>query len=291
MADEAISAFSDGAPLQAADEFVIERAGANNKISGAEILLPGNLSAWSAQKAATPGTDDADFSEGTSLPAGWTLVSTGSLANARLSHPMDTSPSNPTYNVNQDVPGALVQQMSAGGKSMFYRTFAPASGARWLAITKVTFLNAISTDDRVHFGVSKTVTPSTSTDEPDDSIWIEFRYNAANNAGGNHLTYADYFKNGGSLNGRENEQNTGYMPRSLLMYIRGDTSNHIHLGVGIEGSFFEFKDYSGGNINGNVGYLWLGTQDNNSGPAVITVTHFIRTSLTDCNPFLLAGGG
>lgn len=240
----------------------------------------------------TADSHNAEFDSGTTLPAGFNIaVSSGVLTNARLSHPMDTSPADPTYNVNQDLPGALVMQPQSAGEMKLWTAFAPGAGVRWQVICKLRWNNPLDADDRIHFGVSKDASSPVATDAPDDSLWVEIRNPSGNRA------WSYFSKNGGSLTARQNETSFGttglsaYHPIYLKVEARTDNSIRTYISNDGFGWQHTGQVISAQNVNGNVSHAWICVHDASGSPSLYAAVEWIRFHATDNNPLLLGGGG
>ena len=232
-----------------------------------------------------PHAADCEFDSGTSLVGSYAIaVGSGSLTNAQITDPFSGSPSNPTYNINQDRISGLLMQPQAGGSMKVYVPFAPATGTTWLYCAKVGIMNTLDVDDRIHVGLTKTAGTPTSDDAPDDSIWLELRAIASSPG----LEISDFYKNGGSLQAREN--NTGWsLAGSIYVLFVGLANNSIKGFYSQDGLTWRFlKTFSGLNINGAVTHAWVSALDQGSNAAFACVVDFMRFYAGANNPYLIS---
>jgi hypothetical protein len=240
-----------------------------------------------------PTSPDSIDNEFNSSMSGWTFqASSGTPTEATLGEWQEgTNPSNPTWNVNTDIPSALVMQALTGVNTMkCYRSFAPSSGTRWAIFGKcrlVRLASGAANSLRTRLFIENT-TPTAANDFPADGIVLELSWDTTSPA---HYECRAFSVNNGS---------TGtitaielYNLGTLYVAMTCNTSNAISAWVSQDGiSWILMSTYSALDINGTVSHVALTAGGTNASDEGIAVWEFIRflQGVSSGNPWDLGAG-
>ena len=214
-------------------------------------------------------------------PAGfrnsWTFFAgTGTANNGAITAEDNAPATNPNWNIDTTVRGALVLQPVDNSWFGMYRAHALTSTDDATFIAKVSLLYANDTDDRLSIGFSKN-TPA--AENPDDSIVLQLRRKLAWETGSTTNTTMEvrsYRMNSSSAGG---EVDTMWPAATAYLAIT-QRSGALWAWESIDGiGWTKFAGYGGGNnIVSNVNYVWVTVRHNNhaNSPGPVGVIHYMR---------------
>lgn len=239
----------------------------------------GTAVSWSQFDEEPSATAHADNEEMTAaLDGAWTWqAQSGTPTNAALGNWHDTTNTEPTWNLNSDVLGALVIRPKSGEIFKVYRSWAPATGTRWMVAAKVRLCKSSGTTDRVMFTVANAA-PSSSSETPTNgvSLWIE---NAGTNNGQDFKVQGEWRNGAGGLDVRTV---SNYQGQTVYFAFVAKTDNYIYYYWSQDGLAWNlmYQIFSNSDLLTNtVTHVWISVRDGdttNSQTPCIGIVEFIR---------------
>lgn len=218
-----------------------------------------------------PNSHDDEFED--SSGSGWTFqASTSTIQNQSLGEwQEDTAPTDPQWNIDTDIPSALVLSAEVGVNNIkAYKAFAPTSGTRWAILAKVRVVI-------MQFGTNNSpgcrlwvenTTPTAANYVPTDGVVIDLTWVS------NVWQGRSYSINNG---GAAANVTTGASQSTMYLGFAGQTDNGITTYISEDGLAFRrlFK-YTGLDINGAVSHVVIASGAVNASNHSITICEWIR---------------
>lgn len=231
---------------------------------------------------ATPNASNEEMNA--ALNVAWTWqASAGVPTNQSLGDWVNTQPAAPSYNVNSNIPSALVIMPATTGRQLkVYRGFAPGAGTEWAVATKMSLVASAGANDRCLVALAKEAIPSSGSDEPTDGVDILIR----NNNTGYEAQFVRWNGGVGTV-----VTIVGLSPNTeLYAAFTAATSNAITGWISTNGiNWTNLGTVSGLNINGNVNTVWMAARSDVSA-STIGAFEMIRFLTGNANLWALGMG-